>query len=231
MWGRLMWGRLMCGRLMCGRLMCGRLMCGRCRWRLWWCRWWAGVACRRTIVACPWRRRRRCGPLARRRRRWRKATLRPPTGGWRGRSLSLLRGLLHAGSRRRRLTVTLLLRWGRSSALRRSIGRRRGRYGHRRGGLGALGRCAYCSLRWRQRVASTCSRRCHLRLPGRSSWGLLGSVGRVAGACGKRSTCAVGSLAGILLHRLVDEVVDGTFEIPSHLLKGIPKHVTALEGV
>ncbi len=41
---------------------------------------------------------------------------------------------------------------------------------------------------------------------------------------------AVAPLARVLLHRLVDEVVDGALELLRHLLEGLPEHLAALEG-
>src|SRR5271168_5299386 len=38
------------------------------------------------------------------------------------------------------------------------------------------------------------------------------------------------ALAGVLLHRLVDEVVDAAFELARHLLERLPEHVPALKA-
>jgi hypothetical protein len=55
----------------------------------------------------------------------------------------------------------------------------------------------------------------------------------VARATGERGACsslrAVAALPGVLLHRLVDEVVDAALELARHLLEGLPEHIAALE--
>src|SRR5580698_1967112 len=43
------------------------------------------------------------------------------------------------------------------------------------------------------------------------------------------SLCAVPALTGVLLHALVDEVVDATLELAAHLLERLPKDVAALK--
>jgi hypothetical protein len=47
---------------------------------------------------------------------------------------------------------------------------------------------------------------------------------------GKRSPRAVAALARVLLHRLVDQVVDGALELARHLLERLPEDVAALKG-
>ena len=39
----------------------------------------------------------------------------------------------------------------------------------------------------------------------------------------------IASLPRVLLHRLVDEVVDAAFQLARHLLERLPQHVAALE--
>ena len=56
---------------------------------------------------------------------------------------------------------------------------------------------------------------------GTSSRGGCGGVGR---AC-----TAIAPLPGVLLHRLVDEVVDAAFQLVRHLLERLPEDVSALE--
>lgn len=41
---------------------------------------------------------------------------------------------------------------------------------------------------------------------------------------------AVAALPRVLLHRLIDEVVDGAFELASHLLERLPQDIATLEG-
>jgi hypothetical protein len=41
---------------------------------------------------------------------------------------------------------------------------------------------------------------------------------------------AVAPLPSVLLHRLVDEVVDAALELARHLLERLPEHVTTLEA-
>ena len=50
-----------------------------------------------------------------------------------------------------------------------------------------------------------------------------------AAARGVRRALAVATLARVLLHRLVDEVIDAAFELARHLLERVPEHVPALE--
>jgi hypothetical protein len=47
---------------------------------------------------------------------------------------------------------------------------------------------------------------------------------------GERRTRAIAALSRVLLHRLVDEVIDGAFELARHLLKRVPQDVSALKG-
>ena len=72
-------------------------------------------------------------------------------------------------------------------------------------------------------------RRRHRRRRARSgSFGCsLAAVGALAPGYGVRLTVA--TLARVLLHRLVDEVVDAAFELARHLLERLPEHVAALE--
>ena len=44
-----------------------------------------------------------------------------------------------------------------------------------------------------------------------------------------RGTGSVAPLPGVLLHRLVDEVIDAALELARHLLERLPEHVPALE--
>ena len=52
---------------------------------------------------------------------------------------------------------------------------------------------------------------------------------RAPGEGRSRGTGAVAPLPGVLLHRLVDEVIDAALELARHLLERLPEHVPALE--
>src|SRR5256714_312474 len=99
--------------------------------------------------------------------------------------------------------------------------------------------------RRRRHVAEAClarGRRRQRRGPGRANGRRAGrrvgetrSVRRLGGAgrpyAVSRARCRSTriSLARVLFHRLVDEVVDGALELLRHLLKGVPENVATLE--
>ena len=87
----------------------------------------------------------------------------------------------------------------------RSAGRhRRTRRGHRRPG------------RWGRRSRRPRRRPRTGRLAVRTTW--------------ERRAGSVAPLPRVLLHRLIDEVVDGTLELARHLLERFPQDVSALKG-
>jgi hypothetical protein len=182
-----------------------------------------------------WRRRESGASAGGRSGRRRRSHRRRATSGNAGHCGRARASATSRGRRRgRRQACALLWEW-REACSAGGRRRRRGLHsGHGSGGLrGASAwerrrrrswRCGSRAGRWRDggaRRSARERRRC-ARHTGSSRRGLIGSSG-------ERCTRAIASLACVLLHSFVDQIVDGAFELASHLFEGFPQYVAALK--